>query len=98
MANVWSSGSTLKVFFHNGLSGSGSIQARFSFLSHKRSRCRLEQEQKVKKEAKVRNGIIRFLWTVSEPISGMKYAEVVNILDVALLEIEAEGELFAEEV
>jgi hypothetical protein len=46
----------------------------------------------------LRNDIIHFLWAVGESIPSVKYAEVVHILNVALLEVEAEGEPFAEEV
>lgn len=52
----------------------------------------------VRNETKLTNDIIRFLWTVGEPIPSVKYAEVVNILNVALLEVEAEGEPFTEKV
>jgi hypothetical protein len=53
---------------------------------------------KVRNETKLRNDIIRFLWAVGESIPSVKYAEVVDILNVALLEVEAEGEPFAEKV
>ena len=53
---------------------------------------------KVRNETKLRNDIIRFLWTIGESIPSVKYTEVVDILNVVLMEIEAEGEPFTEEV
>lgn len=49
---------------------------------------------KARNETKLRNDIVRFLWTIGESIPSVKYTEVVDILNVVLMEIEAEGEPF----